>query len=108
MWVICLCAEWCDVCCQYRSAFEALAADWPDARFLWIDIEDQEEIIGDLEIETFPTLLIAHGQQIHFFGPLPPHTEVLRRLLQEAQNPEAPVADEAVQALALLQRIQKS
>jgi len=104
VWVICLCAAWCDVCCQYRNAFDRLAADWPGARFLWLDIEDNEDIMGDVEIETFPTLLLAQGHNIHFFGPLPPHIDVLRRLLQEA--PSIVTTEEAAQALLL--RIQKS
>jgi len=104
MWVICLCAEWCDTCRQYRSAFDSLAADWPRARFLWVDIETEEDTVGDVEIETFPTLLIAHGSEVHFFGPLPPHIDVLRRLLQET----TPAVILQTIARELLQRIQKS
>ena len=48
-WVIaCLCAGWCDVCKQYRAGFDALAPQYPEHQFVWIDIEDQSDLIGDL------------------------------------------------------------
>ncbi len=28
-------------------------------RFAWVDIEDESELVGDLDIEDFPTLLLA-------------------------------------------------
>ena len=34
----------------------------PAVRFVWIDIEDEAEVAGDLDVETFPTLLVADGQ----------------------------------------------
>jgi hypothetical protein len=39
--VVCLCAEWCGVCRDYRHSFEqvklAIAADHPQAQFVWLD-----------------------------------------------------------------------
>ena len=50
-WVVaCLCAGWCDVCKQYRAGFDALAEQYPDQQFVWIDIEDQSDLIGDLDV----------------------------------------------------------
>ena len=43
--VVCLCAQWCGVCQQYQNGFEALAASHPQARFLWLDVEDREDAI---------------------------------------------------------------
>jgi len=60
--------------------------------------------MGNVEIETFPTLLLAQGQTIHFFGPLPPHIEVLRQMMRKAHH--AVITEEGVQALLL--RIQKT
>jgi thioredoxin 1 len=81
--VICICALWCDTCAEYRPGFEALAADFPQARFGWLDTEDDAEEIGDLEVENFPTILVKRGGHTLFFGPQPPSHEVLRRLLRE-------------------------
>jgi len=73
--VVCLCAQWCDVCQQYRAVFA-----------------EREAVVADLDIETFPTLLIAQGAQARFFGPLPPQSQPLVRLLQALEQ----AADDAM------------
>ena len=97
-WVVCLCAQWCGVCREYRSAFDALARDWPQVRFEWVDVEDEEDLMGDVDVETFPTVLIADGGAARFLGTVLPQTQVLGRMLQSLQaDPDAPeVVDEAV------------
>ena len=93
--VACLCAQWCRTCDAYRDtllgAREALQLH-PDVatRFLWIDIEDESDLIGDLDIEDFPTLLLARGDAILFFGPLLPHAQTIDRLLRGAVAGELP------------------
>ena len=80
-WAVCLCAGWCGTCRDYRALFDALAQAHPEVRFEWVDIEDESELAGDLDVETFPTLLIADGRKAHFLGPLLPQAAVLERLL---------------------------
>jgi thioredoxin-like negative regulator of GroEL len=81
-WVVaCLCAAWCDTCNQYRSNFEALASRHPDKRFVWIDIEDQADVVGDLDVENFPTLLIQRGDAVAFFGTVLPDLQLADRLI---------------------------
>lgn len=84
--VVCLCAQWCGTCNQYRKGFEELAASHPQARFVWLDVEDQEDVAGDLDIETFPSLLISDAQHARFLGPLLPQLPVLSRLLLSLQD----------------------
>jgi thioredoxin 1 len=84
--VTCLCALWCDTCGAYREGFFALAKDFPQAEFRWLDIEDDAEEVGDLEVENFPTLLIEREGARLFYGPLPPQHEHLKRLLQALQQ----------------------
>lgn len=80
-WVVCLCADWCGTCRDYRPAFERIAAAHPGRRFAWVDIEDHSDIADDFDVETFPTLLVASAQGTHFLGPLLPHAETLSRML---------------------------
>ncbi len=88
--VVCLCAGWCGTCREYRPGFEALAADFPDAAFAWIDPEADAELAGDYDVENFPALLIQRADRVLFYGTLPPHTVHLRRLLAKlrADSPE--------------------
>ena len=59
--VVCLCAEWCTACRAYRAVFDQVAADHPDLRFLWVDIEDSAALLDQIEVENFPTILIGEG-----------------------------------------------
>ena len=79
--IACLCAEWCDNCRKYRPGFLALAEEFPQSDFRWVDIEDEADHVGDIEVENFPTLLIQRGEDVLFYGPLLPHIDHLRRLV---------------------------
>ena len=82
-WIVaCLCAAWCDVCKQYRAGFDALADQHTDQQFVWIDIEDQADLIGDLDVENFPTILIQRGDIVVFYGTMIPEPRQVARLLQ--------------------------
>ena len=88
--VVCLCAEWCGTCREYREVFNKLAGEFENVGFSWWDIEDEADKLGDLDIENFPTILIRRGRWILFFGVLLPQPGHLRRLLESfmAQTPE--------------------
>ena len=90
-WIVaCLCAAWCGTCGSYRAAFEGLAARHPDKHFIWIDIEDQAEVVGDLDVDNFPTLLIQRHDTVAFFGTMLPDPALAERLLQvKVGMPEA-------------------
>lgn len=82
-WIVaCLCAAWCDTCTAFRAPFEAWAARHPDLCFVWVDIEDQADVVGDLDVENFPTLLMQFGAIVTFFGPVLPDVKLAERLLQ--------------------------
>ncbi|MYM38077.1 thioredoxin family protein [Duganella qianjiadongensis] len=81
-WVVaCLCAAWCGTCGSYRATFEELASRHPDKLFVWIDIEDHADVVGDLDVENFPTLLIQHENLVAFFGTTLPDAGVAHRLI---------------------------
>jgi thioredoxin 1 len=96
-WIVaCLCAAWCGTCTQYRDNFEALAARHPDKRFVWIDIEDQADVVGDLDVENFPTLLIQRGDAVAFFGTVLPDLQLADRLIAaQAEKSDADIRAEA-------------
>jgi thiol-disulfide isomerase/thioredoxin len=90
--VACFCAAWCDTCREYRPKIDTLAAQTPGAAFAWIDIEDHPELLGDEEVENFPTLLIQRSGRTVFYGPMLPHIGHLERLLASlaADSPAVP------------------
>lgn len=100
--VACLCAEWCGVCRDYTQTFQDMQARFPQARFLWIDVEDEADLLHPLEVENFPTLLIVVDGQPRFLGPLRPQAETLERLIRaHLEDARAtPLASPAVRELA--------
>src|SRR4051812_39489489 len=85
-WVIALCAEWCNVCRDWRPLFNEVAASRPDLRFAWVDIEDEAEAMGDVDVETFPTVLVGRGSEALFLGPVQPSIGQLSRLLASLKH----------------------
>ena len=85
---------------------QAVAAQFPQLRFVWLDVEEQEDVLGDWDVETFPTVLLGRGTQVQFLGPILPQPGVLQRLVENLCAVALPpqVVPEAGQAL--LQRVQ--
>ena len=59
-----------------------MQAQFPGARFVWIDVENEAELVDPIDVENFPTLLIARHGQAMFFGTVTPHMETLQRLIR--------------------------
>jgi thioredoxin 1 len=94
--IACLCAVWCDTCAAYKSRFDELASLHPDQRFVWIDIEDQADVVGDLDIDNFPTLLFQRGNIVSFFGVVRPDLQQADRLLRaQLEKSHAELEEEA-------------
>jgi hypothetical protein len=88
------------VCREYESRFQLLQAKFPQARFLWIDVEDEADLLHPLDVENFPTLLLAVGDDPRFFGPVTPQPELLERLIRaQIESGTSALADPAVVAL---------
>ena len=89
--VACLCAEWCGTCRSYRATFTELAARHPECCFVWVDVEDHADALGDFDVENFPTLLVQRGSDVLFFGPVLPHAGVVEGLLSHDLHDARPV-----------------
>jgi thiol-disulfide isomerase/thioredoxin len=87
--VACLCAAWCGTCRDYAVVFDELGARLgAAAHFTRIDIEDEADQLDALDIDDFPTVLIARGDEVVFFGPITPQPQTLARLVESAQAGE--------------------
>ena len=104
-WVVCLCADWCGVSREYRSGFEDVARRWPGVRWEWLDVEDREDLVDDVDVETFPTLLIGQGARAFFLGPLLPQHAVLERLVASFIDGAPATPHLPPEATPLLQRV---
>ena len=103
--VIALCAAWCRTCEEFQPAFERIAAERPASRFVWLDIEDDAEIVGDIDVENFPTIAVYDASGLLHFGVSLPHEGVVRRLVEAmGREPRQPL-DEPRAAVTLPQRL---
>ena len=104
--VTCLCAHWCQLCASYRATFDAAAQAFPAHRFVYVDIEDEADLVHAVDVENFPTVLIADGDQLLFLGVITPQPETLQRLVgaAEARNLPAPTHELDEDDLAALLR----
>jgi thioredoxin reductase (NADPH) len=101
MMVVCLCAAWCDTCAEFRVAFDRIAAARPGMRFVWLDIEDDSELCGDVDVENFPTLAIYRDDALLHFGVSLPQEGTVARLVDAmaSHSPAAAAGPDAVVAL---------
>jgi thioredoxin-like negative regulator of GroEL len=95
--VVCLCAAWCRLCDDdapvLRSVVASLAPSHPGLRLRWLDIEDEAELLGDVDVETFPTLVVVDAAgRARFAGPVMPQADTLQRLLQSLLGEPAPAS----------------
>ena len=70
------------------------------ASVVFVDIEDDEAWLDGIEVDNFPTLLLARGDAVVFFGTVTPHAQTLTRLIDSALAGDlSAVGSASVQAL---------
>ncbi|MDO9272199.1 MAG: thioredoxin family protein [Rugosibacter sp.] len=111
--VACLCAEWCDTCRSYHASFSAMAKQFTDTAFRWIDIEDSADELSsidagaDMDIENFPTLLIFNHDKVVFFGPMLPQPQLLERTFKALRTLSGSALENHISANATHQQWQR-
>lgn len=101
--VVCLCAQWCGVCREYAGVFERVGRRFAGrARFEWVDIEDQAERLGAVEVDDFPTLLIGRVDAVCFFGAVMPIEALTERLVERALAGDLPALEAGAALCAVL------
>lgn len=85
--VVCVCAAWCGTCRDYLPVLTAMAEARPEWRMHWVDVEDFEAALDEIDITTFPMILIEDGEgALCFAGPVTPQPGMLQRLCDAAQQ----------------------
>ena len=99
--VVTLCAAWCDTCTQFRTALERIADARREMTFVWLDIEDDSAVCGDIDVENFPTLVVYRGTTPIHFGVSLPQEGTVARLIDALAARAIPLADAPAPVLAL-------
>jgi thioredoxin reductase (NADPH) len=87
--VTCLCASWCTTCSEFRDTFDRLQKAHGAAKFVWLDVEGDSALMGEIEIESFPTLAVFRGETALFYGVTMPHEAVVARTLASLMRADA-------------------
>ncbi|MES2771701.1 MAG: thioredoxin domain-containing protein [Pseudomonadota bacterium] len=107
--IICLCADWCSACRNLKAQFATLASElhYP---IYWLDVETYDEALNkaEIEIETFPTIIVTakqaeHNRAIYFAGSIEPNIASLTRLLKALSRSTTPALNETSWQSALKQ-----
>lgn len=80
---------WCETCRQFRPAFDASAVDARDDRnvWLWLDLEEHAEFLGDFIPESLPLLIVYQGNRLtHAMVPNDLTTSGLGDLLRQPSH----------------------
>jgi thioredoxin reductase (NADPH) len=91
--VACLCAAWCKTCTEFRSTFDKLSESNPRAKFIWLDVEADSALVGDIDIENFPTLAVFRGDKPLFYGVTMPQEGVVARTLASLTREDRDVVE---------------
>lgn len=59
-------APWCGPCRSFAPTFEAAAAKHADVVFAKINTEEQQQLAGELNIRSIPTLMVFREQVLLF------------------------------------------
>lgn len=92
--VVAFCAAWCNTCDEFRVTFDSLAAERTDARFVWLDIEDDADVVGDIDIENFPTIAVFVAGRLLHVGVSLPQRAIVARLIDSLNATSRTVGDQ--------------
>lgn len=79
---VCFCAGWCNSCREYLPQLKKLAKARKDVHFIWVDIEEHADMLGDLDIYKFPSILIQYDNTVAFYSCIHPDAALSERVLQ--------------------------
>jgi thioredoxin 1 len=67
-------ADWCGPCVRFAPTFEAASEKYGDIVFGKIDTQDQQQLAGELQIQSIPTLMVFRDNILLYreAGALPP------------------------------------
>ncbi|MBV8502911.1 MAG: thioredoxin family protein [Paucibacter sp.] len=97
--VACLCAAWCRLCDEFSPVLDDVISELSQRGDMWcrhwFDIEDEAELVGDFDVETFPTLVVIGPEGLRFAGPVEPQADTVRRLLRAMASGPSPAVRSA-------------
>ncbi|MCU7938924.1 MAG: thioredoxin [gamma proteobacterium symbiont of Bathyaustriella thionipta] len=79
-------APWCGPCKGFAPVYEELSEKYPDVVFAKVNTEDQQQLAGEFQIRSIPTLMIFREQIILFSQPGALQGSQLEQVIEQAQG----------------------
>lgn len=83
--VVCLCAQWCNNCEDWKKEFQLLSEERGDSCFVWLDIDEHPDMVAEVDLDTLPVLAIYKNEDIAFLGPVRPDKTTIETLINGAR-----------------------
>jgi len=78
-------ASWCGPCRAFAPVFEAAAEKHPEITFAKVDTEAEQQLAGNLQIQSIPTLMIFRDGVLMFSQPGALPKETLDDLISQVE-----------------------
>ncbi|HAT3776860.1 TPA: hypothetical protein I8621_004882, partial [Citrobacter freundii] len=75
--VVCLCADWCNNCNEWKGIFTSLSEQYPDNLFIWLDIEQHPDMVYSVDLDILPVLLVQKNNNVLFLGAIQPRVDAI-------------------------------
>ena len=79
-------APWCGPCKGFAPVYEELSEKFPDIVFAKINTEEEQQLAGEFQIRSIPTLMIFREQIILFSQPGALQGSQLEQVINQAQG----------------------
>jgi thioredoxin 1 len=79
-------APWCGPCKGFAPVYEALSEKYPDIVFAKVNTEDEQQLAGEFQIRSIPTLMIFREQIILFSQPGALQGSQLEQVIDQAKG----------------------
>ncbi len=79
-------APWCGPCKGFAPVYEELSEKYPDLVFAKVNTEDEQQLAGEFQIRSIPTLMIFREQIILFSQPGALQGSQLEQVIEQAQG----------------------
>lgn len=79
-------APWCGPCKGFAPVYEELSEKYPDIVFAKVNTEEQQQLAGEFQIRSIPTLMIFREQIILFSQPGALQGPQLEQVIEQANG----------------------
>ena len=79
-------APWCGPCKGFAPVYEELSEKYPDIVFAKINTEEEQQLAGEFQIRSIPTLMIFREQIILFSQPGALQGSQLEQVIEQAKG----------------------